>query len=51
MLATGSYSVGKLVWNLIGRLHAYWHDSNREYRRIGIISIIIAGIAALSVCR
>ena len=51
MPATGLYSVGKLVQNLVGRSHAYWHDGNQDYRRIGTIGIVIASIAALSVCQ
>ena len=51
MPATGLYSVGKSARNLVGRLHAYRHDGNWDCRRIGTIGIVIAGIAALSVCR
>ena len=51
MPATGSYSVGKSARNLVGRSHAYRHNGNRDRRRIGTIGIVIAGIAALSVCQ
>ena len=43
---------GILVWCLLSSgLYAYWYDGNRDRRYIGTIDIVIAGIAALSVCR
>ena len=54
MLATGSYSVGKLTRNLVSRLQAYqydyyliyrllayWHNQYRNSRHSGAISLLI----------
>ena len=62
VLATGSFRwqcnasngvifIGKSARNLVGRSHVYQHNGNWDHRCIGIIGIVIVGIAALSVCQ
>ena len=41
MPATGLYSVGKLVRNLVGRLQAYRCDQYRNSRHSGAISLLM----------
>ena len=41
MLATGSYSVGKLARNLVSKSHAYQHNRYRNSRHSGAISLLI----------
>ena len=49
MPVTGSYSIGKLAWNLVGRSYAYQHDRYRNSRHSGAISLsMVCGSTVLA---